>query len=69
MGVFTEKQKEVLVHRVALAVRWRASAQSDRDYALAIAETVVKELDLIHSSAAMGRRAITALADKMERTA
>lgn len=64
---FTEAQRVILLRRISRAIAWANSAQYQRDDANRIAETIVKELEVSGFSAATQRRAITNIADRMER--
>lgn len=69
MSLLTARQREVLEHRVALAVGWDSLVAYQRDNARRIARSVVAAMEDEHFTARSVRRALEAVAANLEKSA
>ena len=65
----TPRQREVLEHRIARAICWAQSEVYRRDAAVRIARHVVNEIDAAGSDGKAAERAVTAITERLDRSA
>lgn len=69
MKAFTERQRQILKHRLARAIAWDKLATYERDNANRTAECVLDELEQSFLGAAAQRRGVLAIVERLEQTA
>lgn len=69
MTTLTQRQKEVLQHRIARAICWTQVPVTYRDEANRLARAIVSEIDAAGSDGKAAERAVTAIASRLEQSA
>jgi hypothetical protein len=67
-SVFTPKQRQELHRRLKMAICWK-EAVGYQTGAANMATTILDELEHVHSSAALGRRAVDSVIRSIEKSA
>lgn len=69
MSTLTPRQRDVLVHRIEMAICWAQATTYSRDEAKRLAHAIAKEIDMSGSDGKAAERAVTAIASRLEKTA